>query len=186
MSKISFTSTLAKKPVFNHTNKTITVTDKFMTETAKPFTNEFNDLIKLRELCPGYEVITRSHRKPRTTKKTQNIKKFVPYDKMVAYINLLPERDELMKQFEMMKKIAATYPSNPASIVFQWFNNACPDYRKTPKIDKDGKLIATVNVVNFADFKKSAEKKEQAKEEAEPPQADPQNTEGTNALKKVI
>ena len=69
--------------------------------------------------------------------------------------------------------------------MFKWFNNACPDYRKTPKIDKDGNLIATVNVVNFADFKKSIEEKEQATAEAEPPQADPQDTEGTNELEKV-
>ena len=166
-------TTLAIKPVINHTDKTIIVTEKFMNEASVPFTAEFKDLKKLRKALPDYEIITRSHRKPRTTEKTQNIKKFVPYDKMVAYINLLPERDELLKQFEMMKKIAATYPSNPASIVFKWFNNAWPDYRKTPKIDKDGNLIATVNVVNFEDFKKKADA---AKAEAEPPRADPQDT----------
>ena len=177
-------TTLAIKPVINHIDKTIIVSEKFMNEASVPFTAEFKDLKKLRKALPDYEVITRSHRKPRTTEKTQNIKKFVPYDKMVAYINLLPEREELLKQFEAVKKIAATYPSNPASIVFKWFNNACPDYRKTPKIDKDGNLIATVNVVNFADFKKSIEEKEQA--EAEPPQADPQNTEDTNELKKAV
>ena len=47
MTTFVFSSTLAKKPVFNHTNKTITVSDKFMTEAAKPFTNEFNDLMEL-------------------------------------------------------------------------------------------------------------------------------------------
>lgn len=182
MTTFALSSTLAQKPVVNHRNHTITVSDKFFTEASKPFTNEFNDLQLLREALPGYEIITRSHRKPRTTEKTQNIKKFVPYDKMVAYINLLPERDELLKQFEAVKKIAATYPSNPASIVFKWFNNACPDYRKTPKIDKDGNLIARVNVVNIEDYKKSIVEKA----EAEPPQADPQDTEGTNELKKVI
>ena len=174
--KNGMSTTLAIKPVINHTNKTIIVSEKFMTEASVPFTAEFNDLKKLRKALPDYEVITRSHRKPRTTAKTQNIKKFVPYDKMVAYINLLPERDELLKQFETIKKVAATYPSNPTSIVFQWFNNACPDYRKTPKIDKDGNLVARVNVVNFADFKKSIEEKEQAKANAEPPRADPQDT----------
>ena len=91
-------TTLAIKPVINHTAKTIIVSEKFMNEASVPFTAEFNDLTMLREALPGYEVITRSHRKPRTTEKTQNIKKFVPYDKMVAYINLLPERDELLKK----------------------------------------------------------------------------------------
>ena len=67
--------------------------------------------------------------------------------------------------------------------MFKWFNEKFPDYRKDPKIDENGKLVATVNVVNFEDFKKKADA---AKAEAEPPQADPHDTEGTNELKKVI
>ena len=181
MTAFVFSSALAKKPVFNHTNKTITVTDKFMKEAVKPFTNEFNDLMKLRELCPGYEIITRSHRKPRRTEKTPNIPKFVSYDHMEKYIKLLPNSKKLLEELELVKSFAESR-RNSASIVFKWFNEKFPDYRKDPKIDENGKLVATVNVVNFEDFKKKAEA---AKAEAEPPQADPQDTDGTNELEKV-
>ena len=175
-------STLAMKPVINHAKQIITVSEKFFTEASKPFTNEFNDLMKLRELCPGYEITTRSHRKPRNTQKTPNIPKFVSYDKMVAYINLLPNSAELLRHLQLVKDFAACR-RNSASIVFNWFNETFPDYRYAPKIDKEGNLVARVNVINLADYKKSVEEKEQARAEAE---ADPQDTEDTNELKKAV
>lgn len=193
MTTFVFSSALAKKPVFNHTNKTITVTDKFMKEAVKPFTNEFNDLMKLRELCPGYEIITRSHRSPRKTEKSKGIPKFVSYEHMKKYIKLLPNSEKLLEELKLVKDYADTR-RNSASIVFNWFNEKFPDHRYAPQIDKDGKLFARVNVVDFDAYKKSVEEKEQArkkakeqaKAEAEPPQtADPQDTEGTNELEKV-
>lgn len=182
MSKINgMSTTLAKKPVINHTDKTIIVSEKFMNEASVPFTAEFKDLKKLRKALPDYEVITRSHRKPRTTAKTPNIPKFVSYDHMKKYIALLDNSEELLRQFNLVKNFAESH-RNSASIVFKWFNETFPDYHKAPKIDEKGNLIATVNVVNFEDFKKKAEA---AKAEAEPPQADPQDTDGTNELEKV-
>ena len=182
MEKFAFASALAKKPVFNHTNKTITVSDKFYRAAKDPTNDEFYDLMKLRELCPGYEIITRSHRSPRKTEKSKSIPKFVSYDHMEKYIKLLPDSKKLLEELKLVKSFAESR-RNSASIVFKWFNEKFPDYRKDPKIDENGKLVATVNVVNFEDFKKKAEA---AKAEAEPPQADPQDTEGTNELKKVI
>ena len=182
MEKFAFVSALAKKPVFNHTNKTITVSDKFYRAAKAPTNDEFYDLMKPRELCPGYEIITRSHCKPRRTENTPRIPKFVSYDHMKKYIALLDNSEELLRQFNLVKNFAESH-RNSASIVFKWFNETFPDSHKAPKIDEKGNLIATINVVNFEDFKKKAE---EAKAEAEPPQADPQDTEGTNELKKVI
>lgn len=169
MEKFVLSSAMTQKPVFNHTNKTITVTDKFMKEAAKPFTNEFNDLMMLCERCPGYKVITRSHRRPSTSKKTPNIPKFVSYDHMERYIKLLPDGANLLAQLQLVKDYAKAH-TYAASIVFKWFNETFPDYRKDPKIDTNGNLIATVNIVSFEDFKKKAE-------------AEPQDT---DELKKVI
>ncbi len=192
MTAFVFSSALAKKPVFNHTNKTITVTDKFMKEAVKPFTDEFNDLMKLRELCPGYEIVTRSHRSPRKTEKSKGIPKFVSYEHMKKYIKLLPDSEKLLKELELVKAFADTR-RNSASIVFNWFNEKFPDHRYAPQIDKEGKLFARVNVVDVEAYKKSVEEKEQArkkakeqaKAEAEPPQADPQDTESTSELQNV-
>ena len=183
MTTFALSSTLAQKPVVNHRNHTITVSDKFFTEASKPFTNEFNDLQLLREALPGYEIITRSHRKPRRTENTPRIPKFVSYDHMEKYIKLLPDSEKLLAELKLVKNYAKAH-NYAASIVFKWFNEKFPDYHKKPKIDENGKLVATVNVVNFEDFKKKADA---AKAEAEPPQAaDPQDTEGTNELKKVV
>ena len=156
MEKKNFETTLAKKPTINHTKKAIIVSDKFLHEAANPFSNEAADIMLLREKFPGYEITTRSHRKPRTTEKTQNIKKFVPYDKMEKYISLLDNSDELLRQYQIVKDFAACR-RNSASIVFKWFNESFPDYRKDPKIDENGKLVAKVNVVRIEDLKKKAE-----------------------------
>lgn len=153
MTTFSFTTTLAKKPVFNHTNKTITVTDKFMKEAAKPFTNEFNDLMMLCERCPGYKVITRSHRRPSTSKKTPNIPKFVSYDHMERYIRLLPDSANLLAQLQLVKDYAKAH-NYAASIVFKWFNETFPDYRKAPQIDEKGNITATINVISLEEFRK--------------------------------
>ena len=127
----------------------------------------------LREALPGYEIITRSHRSPRKTEKSKGIPKFVSYDHMKKYIALLPDSEKLLLQLQLVKDYAKAH-NYAASIVFKWFNETFPDYHKAPKIDEKGNLIATVNIVNFEDFKKKANA---AKAEAEPPQAaDPQDT----------
>ena len=172
MTTFALSSTLAQKPVVNHRNHTITVSDKFFTEASKPFTNEFNDLQLLREALPGYEIITRSHRKPRRTEKTPNIPKFVSYDHMEKYIKLLPKSEELLLQLKAAKDYGKAH-NYSSSIVFKWFNDSFPDYHKNPVIDANGKRVATVNVVRIEDVRKELE----AKKKAELPQAaDPQDT----------
>ena len=177
-----FASALAVKPLFNHTNKTITVSDKFMKEAVKPFTNEFNDLMELRKLCPDYKVITRSHRSPRKTEKSKNIRKYVSYDHMEKYIKLLPNSESLLLQLKAVKEYGKAH-NYPSSYVFKWFNDSFPDYHKNPVIDANGKLVATVKVVRIEDVRKELE----SKKKAELPQAaDPQDTEGNNEGKKAV
>lgn len=156
MTNICFASSLATKPAINHSDKTITISETFARKAALPFTPEFHDLMYLREACPDYKVVARGRRKPRHTEKTSNIPKFVSYSRMVDYINLLPNSDKLMKQFQLVKSFAACH-DHSAVIVFNWFNKTFPDYRKPPRIDENGNLIATINVVDIEDYKKSVE-----------------------------
>lgn len=177
-----FESSVVKKPVINHINKTIVVSDLFFKEAAKPFTNEFYDLMKLREVLPDYEVITRSHRKPRPPKEPEKVKKFVSYTKMKTYIELLDNKDKLMEEFELVKAFAKTR-RNSASIVFKWFNDKFPDYRKPPRLDENGKLIAEVKIISLEEVKKAAEEAEKA-EAAK--QVEAQATEGDNELSNAV
>ena len=182
-----YNSALAKKPTINHTNKTITVSDKFFRAASDPFSNEAADIMLLREKFPGYEIITRTHRSPRKTEKRKSVPKFVSYEKMETYIKLLPDSEKLLKELKLVKDFAKSR-RNSASIVFNWFNETFPDHRYAPKIDDNGKLFARVNVVNIEDYKKSLEAKERAREEAKkdaelPQAADPQ---GTDTLQEVV
>ena len=174
-----FASALAVKPTINHTKKTIIVSDKFLREATNPFSNEAADIMFLREKFPGYEITTRSHRSPRKTEKSKNIRKYVSYDHMEKYIKLLPNSESLLLQLEAVKDYGKAH-NYPSSYVFKWFNDSFPDYHKNPVIDANGKLVATVNVVRIEDVRKELE----AKKKAELPQAaDPQDS---NALQGVI
>ena len=168
-----FSSALAVKPTFNHTNKTITVSAKFFRAAKDPTTNEFSDLMMMREICPNYEIITRTHRSPRKTEKSMSVPKFVSYEKMETYIKLLPDSEKLLKELELVKAFAKSR-RNSASIVFKWFNESFPDYRNDPKTDKNGKLVAKVNVISIEELKKKAEL---------PQAADPQDT---DTLQEVV
>lgn len=142
-----------KTPVLNHCNKTITITAKFSRAAANPFSDEARELMRLREMFSDYEMIIRTCHKPRRTQKTQNIKKFVSYDMIEKYICLLKDRDALLRQFENVKEFASCH-RHSASIVFKWFNECFPDYRKAPRFDKDGKLIAAVKIISVEELMK--------------------------------
>lgn len=143
-------------PTINYANKTIFTTESYLRAARVPFSTEFNELAELRAALPDFEVKVRSRRKPRTTPQTQNIPKFVSYKKIEAYLRLLPESEKLLARFEAVKAYAACH-RNSASIVFKWFNESFPDYRKAPKLDENGKLIAAVNVVSLDAFKREKE-----------------------------
>lgn len=150
-------------PAIHYATKTILITDAFLRAAHVPFSPEFGELAELRAALPDFEVKVRSRRKPRTTPKTQNIPKFVSYEKIEAYLRLLPDSEKLLANFEAVRAYAACH-RNSASIVFKWFNESFPDYRKAPQLDENGKLIAAVNVISLEAFKR--EKENNGQEEA--------------------
>ena len=143
-------------PTIHYASKTIRITETYLRAARIPFSNEFNELANLRAALPDFEVKVPSRRKPRATPQTQNIPKFVAYEKMEAYLRLLPESEKLLARFEAVKAYAACH-RNSASIVFKWFNESFPDYRKAPKLDENGKLVAAVNVISLDAFRQEKE-----------------------------
>ena len=133
-------------PMVDYAAKTIILTEAFSRAARAPFSDAFNQLARLRAALPGFEVVVREHRRPRITPRTQNIPKFVSYEKMEAYIRLLPDGDALMERYRLVRAFAKCR-RNSASIVFRWFNESFPDYRKPPRLDRDGHLIAAVRTV---------------------------------------
>lgn len=68
-------------PMVDYATKTIILTEAFSRAARVPFSDAFNQLARLREALPGLEVVVREHRRPRVTPRTQNIPKFVSYEK---------------------------------------------------------------------------------------------------------
>ena len=69
---------------------------------------------------------------PNTTVKARTIRKKankvsyknLTYDKMVAYMNELPEASELINEFERQKRMSVV-AKNPYRHLVNWFKNAC-------------------------------------------------------------
>ena len=101
-------------PMVDYAAKTIILTEAFSRAARVPFSDAFNQLARLREALPGLEVVVREHRRLRVTPRTQNIPKFVSYEKMEAYIRLLPDGDALMERYRLVRAFAKP-PSTSAT-----------------------------------------------------------------------
>ena len=119
-------------PMVDYAAKTIILTEAFSRAARAPFSDAFNQLARLREALPGFEVVVREHRRPRITPRTQNIPKFVSYEKMEAYIRLLPDGDALMERYRLVRAFAKCR-RNSASIVFRWFPSSSSALLSPPR-----------------------------------------------------
>ena len=147
-----------RKPVVNHINHTISVSDSFLRAAADPTTNEFELFMRLTAACPNYKVVTIKRRKAK--KKAQPK---LTYAKMGKYIACLRDADELMEVFEKVKAFAKSQP-NPYLMVSRWFFESFPDYGCQPDFDEDGFPIVEANCVSLEAFKQRNEAAKQQNE----------------------
>lgn len=148
-----------RKPIVNHTNRTISVTDTFLHAAADPTSTEFEMYMKLTASCPNYKVVTKKRRK--TMNKDKQLK--LTYAKMGKYIACLRNADELLDLFEKVKAFAKSQP-NSYQMVSRWFNESFPDYGCQPDFDEDGFPIVEANCVSLEAYKKRNEATKQQNE----------------------
>lgn len=77
---------------------TINVTNKFMNEASKPFSNEYRMLTNLMKDHPNYSVEIIRTRRSYVWMPT--------YEEMMMRMERHPDRDELMEEFEYIKRMS--------------------------------------------------------------------------------
>lgn len=119
----------------NLTTKTLTITKAFEEAVAKGNTPEYRIYKKLMRDIPGLTIEHRTHRKPSQYKtrtgevvKGHHKNKGLTYERMESFISALTSSEELMKQYDFIKKNAL----DPYSAVVGWFEAQFPKFRKNP------------------------------------------------------
>lgn len=142
-----------RKPIVNHKNRTIAITNTFMHAAADPTSSEFEMYMKLTTTCPNYKVvIVKAHNKANDNNKKPRI----TYDKMGKYIACLRGAESLMPVFEKVKRFAKSQP-NAYALVSHWFFESFPDYGCQPDFDSDGFPIVENNCISFEVYKQQNE-----------------------------
>ena len=153
-----------RRPVVDHFSRTITVTESFMRAASNVENGECAYLQKLRDTCPGYDLICRK------TRKASKAPKKLSYDKMRKYIRCLRDSARLLELFERVVDYGKAF-DNGYQIVSEWFANTFPDYGCTPDFDAEGFPLVETCLVSFADLQKKAKAKQEAAEKEEPSEA---------------
>ena len=127
---------------YNAFENTITMSAAFAKRAQKYGSPEYKELVKYMSQNPG---ATTTVEEKRTATKKLTIKE------MKAYIALLPNADELMKQLEAVQKVASIRSAMPYTEIAHWFEKNCPVIRNengTLNVEKMLNAVAEANTPN--------------------------------------
>jgi len=129
-------------------NNTVTVTKKFLEAVNTMEGAEYEQFLKFKEM--GFNIVQRT-RKAASSKKEVNSplrplkpveekKPLITFEKMAQYISLLDDADEMMDEFDLVRKLAK-FDDHPRHYVNEWFREKFPDYGKIVKFDQNYRII---------------------------------------------
>ena len=133
-------------------NNTLTMTKAFEDAASNPTSQEYKLLQQIRADFPGLTIIRKTRRPTKKARPTKNL----TYANMEKYMSVFQNADELLAQFEVVKKCSLGQ-SNHYKFVLDWFKNQFPKYKELPDFGNNAP-----KVIDLAAFqKKQEEKKEQ-------------------------
>jgi len=161
-------ATSKKNPGYkiDFTAKTLTITKEFDDKAQNPASKEFAILMNLQNSIPGLTVIRKTHSTPRKyqtkTGEKFNCNQFknLTFDNMEAFINGLPNNEELMRAFKFLRYCGKLPQTSRYPAVRKWFVAQFPEFRKNP-------LFYFYNDVNVIDFMAILEEEQKRAEELE-------------------
>lgn len=105
-------------------NNTITVNYKFHQAMQDPMSVEYGILKSIRNDFPTIKLEIKSGH----NSKTPNVHKRFTYANMIKHMSCYKNSDELLEQFEIVKKLSKPLAS-PYKYVCDWFNSQFPEYK---------------------------------------------------------
>ena len=133
----------------NHNTNTVTVTKRFM-EAARQFGEEYDLFQQFQAMGLKVVVENRKAKRPSASplrKLNRDAEKKVPlikFEKMARYIALLDDADEMMDEFDEVRRLAQSQ-SSPRRFVNEWFHRTFPRYEDLPEFDENGCVVHNPN-----------------------------------------
>ena len=137
----------------NLTAKTMTITKAFEDAIATGTGDAYKLYTKFMREIPGLTVIRKTHATPRkyTSKSTGetfkcNQFKNLKYENMEGFINGLPNNEEYLRAYNVLKNCGSLPQTSRYTAVRKWFVAQFPEFRKNP-------LFYLYNEVKVIDFR---------------------------------
>lgn len=130
-------------------NNTLTMTKAFEEAASNPTSQEYKLLQQIRADFPGLTIIRKTRRAPKKARPTKNL----TYANMEKYMSVFQNADELLAQFEVVKKCSLGQ-SNHYQFVLDWFKAQFPKYKELPDFGNNAP-----KVIDLAAFQKKQEEK---------------------------
>lgn len=153
-----------EKYKFDFTTKTLTITKAFVDKAiTDPESDENKVILRFKNDFPDLRIKYRTHKTPSKyhTKSGEvyncNQFKNLTYENMETFISVLPNSDELMKNYKFLRYVVGKVQTNTYKLVREWFVAQFPKYRKDPLfyIKNEVKVIE-LNTFTEQDEKKGA------------------------------
>ena len=122
---------------YNPSENTLTITKAFAEKLQNPNSDESAIYRAIKADNPTIKVCQRTH-KTKAGYKNQYDK--LTYKHMEAYMNLFPNADELLEEYNKLRDCANLFSKSPYKKVREWFVAQFPKYRDNPMFHLTEKL----------------------------------------------
>ena len=134
----------------NHNTNTVVVTKRFMEAASQIDTKEYDLFQRFQDM--GYRVVVevRKTKKPsasplrKLNHDAENRIPLIKFEKMARYIALLDDAEEMMDEFDEVRRVAQSQKS-PRRYVNEWFRRTFPRYEDMPEFDDGGCVVHNPN-----------------------------------------
>ena len=123
---------------FDVVSQTLTITAKFNEQMGNPMSEEYKLVMQFRADFPNLTIVRKTHKTPShyTTKSGEKINcnqfKNLTYDRMEKFIAALPQNEEYMREYTVVKNFGTFVNGNGYPLVREWFMAQFPEFRKNP------------------------------------------------------
>ena len=123
---------------FDVVSQTLTITAKFNEQMGNPMSEEYKLVMQFRADFPNLTIVRKTHKTPShyTTKSGEKINcnqfKNLTYDRMEKFIAALPQNEEYMREYTVVKNFGTSVNGNGYPLVREWFMAQFPEFRKNP------------------------------------------------------
>ncbi len=117
-------------------NNTLTMSKAFEDALNNPSSEEYKLVQQIRADFPSMQIVRKTRRAPKNCRPTKRL----TYANMEIYMSVFKNADELLAQFEIVKK-RSVGQNSPYGYVRKWFEAQFPNYKELPDFNTDAPKV---------------------------------------------